>query len=316
MDDFDPTNPENLNLTPRIERGAVPTRYLFRYDLAQMVECAFCPNHTDHKHGFVVEMDDGRIARCGNCCARRFFGDEVATRLDADLRRREHRIEMETFLAPVLAGIDGAVLSVDRWISVERGIDMSVSGLIIATSRIDLRRQVSPGGTIDRTRRDFVEAEETGMDGRMRKVRHPRETVIGRVRGASVLFGNGGPLARAITKLRTIQEKGRCDTTKLSDQLLAHLMKVRSDAVKAIEEGAARIAAAQIFFTRDNIEQLGLWCQERDAEVQIRFINPITGPAVHIRARAFDGPVSVPTPTIDEVPVVEDLIGSLQRKAA
>ena len=67
---------------------------------------------------------------------------------------------------------------------------------------------------------------------------------------------------------------------------------------------------------RRSVEQLGLWRQERDAEVQIRFINPITGPAVQIRARAFDGPVSVPTPTIDEVPVVEHLIVSLQRKAA
>ena len=194
---------------------------------------------------------------------------------------------------------------------------MSVSGLIIATSRIDLRRQVSPDGTIDRTRRDFIDAEEVrGWTGKRRKVRHRRQTVIGTVRGASVLLGNGSPFARAVTKLRTIQDKGRCDTTKLSDQLLAHLVKVRGDAIAAIEEGVARVGAAQTFFTKENIEQLGLWCEERDCEVQIRFINPITGSAVQIRARAFGGPVSVPTPKVDAIPLAEELIATLQRKAA
>lgn len=71
-------------LTPRLEEGARPVRILHYYDETPPggrkaghkphVYCAF--GHL-HWHGFVVEIEDGRVALIGQHCAREHFGDEV-----------------------------------------------------------------------------------------------------------------------------------------------------------------------------------------------------------------------------------------------
>ena len=316
MDDFDPNDPDKPNLTPRVERGARAVRYLFRYRVQQMVECAFCPGHTLHRHGFVVQMDDGRIARCGHCCARNFFGDEVAAALDADLRRREKRLEVETFLAPVLVGVEPAIAALDPWLDLERQIDMAASGLIYSGAAAGFRAAVTPTGTIDRIREEIIESEEMGRNGKKRTVRHPRRVIIGRVRGASVFLGHGRCFERACTRLEIIREKGASDTTKLTGNMLDYLKVKRGDAFGLIKEGVERMQAAKAFFTRENIEQLALWCREQGGKVEVRWIAPITGPAIALRARQFDGPVLIMVPTIDAVPALDDLLGHLRRKAA
>lgn len=302
----------SLNLILRIERGARPIRYLFRYEAQPMVECAFCPGHTRHRHGFIVEMDDGRMARCGRCCTRNFFGDEVASALDADLRRREKRQQVEAFLAPVLAGVDAAIHAVKPWLQLEREIDFAVAGL----GYTGAGAAVTPDGTIERFRVEIVEGQEMRRDGTMRTVRTPRRTRIGRVCGARALQGHDKRLERAIECLQIIQGKGASETTKMTDNMLSYLKGKRGDAFGMIREGVERIHAAKVLFARENIEELGRWCREQKTKVDVQWMEQASGPMIALRAPRIHGPLQIDVPRIDAVPALDDMLGHLRRKIA
>lgn len=314
---FDPNDPSKFGgLTRRIEIGARPARYLFRYHAVQLLECAFCDNHTRHFRGFVVEMEDGRTALCGHKCAKDFFGEELAAEFDADLRRREKRLQVESFLAPVLVGVDPAIAAVELWLDLERQVDAAVEGLTCFGMSPDLSGAVTPRGTIDRIKEEVIESKEMGRNGIVRTVRHPRRTIVGSVRGASVLQGKGQRLESGLRALQIIRQKGNSDATKLTDNMLNYLKVKHGDAFGLIRDGVARIEAAQIFFTQENIGQLSLWCRERQANVQIRWIGTTTNYLVEIRAKHFAKPVQIVVPTLDVVPALEDLLCHLRRAVA
>ena len=102
-----PEEQEGLALS--IPEGEIPSDYENSYKLDYKVRCAFCRKRTPHQWGITAIMDDGRIALCGNCCARRMFGDEIHAKLKSELEQREDAAVSRELIAPLLEGVDDVI---------------------------------------------------------------------------------------------------------------------------------------------------------------------------------------------------------------
>lgn len=226
-------------LVAEVPVDQIPIDYENSYKISYSVPCAFCSKNTPHKWGVTAVLRNGDRALCGNCCARRLFGEEVHQRLLSGLKRREETAVKREILGSMIDGIDPVIECIKTdWVTKERLIVNGIGelGRYIPRSFLD-----NGGDTLSKV--PYGEAQGFGTVAGLNALRDRQRYLLG---GASRLF-----------EIR--QMFGR----KLSDIDVKKADGLRRDAIENITKGISFFSAAKrLIGNDDNLVRLGRYIME------------------------------------------------------
>jgi len=244
-------------LTPVIPTGEIPAHYINRYEAKYEVRCAFCDNHTPHKKGFTVQMQDGRVALCGRDCARHYFGDEVADNFEEKLEKQIRRASKMNIIQKTLKGIPEAIKAITPELVRTEELALSAVSALSATFRDSGMTRFTDSGhfRLKETRRTWVERED-GV-GKTKRVPIDTEHTVLEVKAASILRMHGAPSSGLLCALADLEFLSRADASKeFSDIVIDRMTDKRAQAIKNINNGLQFLKLAAQFFTKENIKAL------------------------------------------------------------
>ena len=234
---------EQEALTLSIPEGDIPSDYENSYKLDYKVRCAFCRNRTPHQWGVTAIMDDGRRALCGNCCAKRVFGDEIHAQLKSELERRENAVVNRELISPLLDGIDDVIKKIKPLLPLERYACEQLTA-IVGILPNSWQRKMNDSGRL-------TVHEDDGL-------------FIGSIKGMDALTATERHLFQAGSELYGIRKMLSDDP---DDAVIKAAGLKRQSAVRSIKEGISFLGDARTLFESDeNFQLLCIWFKNQQNE--------------------------------------------------
>lgn len=259
-------------LTKEVEAGSAPVSYINEYHAEFEVDCAFCAKHTPHRHGYTVEMEDGRIALCGNHCASKFFGAEQAHKLSIELGKRMESASLRAAVAKAKRSIPALTeLLTDDVLRFEKASVEAVNRIASETGHTPLRHEKIPG----------ITALMRGSVGQKLRLRDAREYV------------------RALADLDL--DAGETNFRKsLADFNFT---------IAQIEVALRFLSHAALLFTRENFSAVASFCRSQGGRVDrfVMTIDPKNALVLQQHPRDRGPTTHIYFGTIPEIPTAEQL---------
>ena len=294
-------DPLSQQLVERVEPGTIPIRYVNGYHVKRLLPCAFCTAHTQHRRGVTAQLDDGRLALCGHCCAKKLFGEEFHAKLLTDLKQRETVDVIIGNIDKLREAINASIFHIDKiWGAQEADIDDAVSQLCEAMSPVYARKCVTPKGSL-------MVLEEV-HERRQIKYNVKSETL-----GAEVFTRRRGMRDGADNLARVL---GAIMKKNISYGDAQQIAKFRVKAIEDISEGIKFFEAAKVFFTKENFANFEKWLAYKKIGDRARWVEQRGCSAIQLRAapelfgrqRAW----SVLVPRVGNLPDRSDLVDPLR----
>lgn len=259
-------------LTKNVEAGSAPVSYINEYHAEFDVDCAFCAKHTPHRHGYTVEMEDGRIALCGNHCASKFFGAERAHKLSLELGKRMESASLRAAVAKAKRSIAVLMeLLADEILFFEQASVEAVKRISSETGHTPLRHEKIPG----------ITALMFGSASQKLRLRDAREDM------------------RALADLDL-----DADETDFRKSLAEF-----NATIAQIEIALRFLSHAALLFTRENFSAVARFCRSQGGRVDrfVMTIDPKGALVLHQHPRDRGPTKHIYFGTIPEIPTAEQL---------
>lgn len=256
---FVTTQPESQEgLTPEIPIGEIPISYINSYDADRDVRCAFCPSHTPHKRGFTALMEDGRIALCGNRCAIKYFGKDIANNLEKILKEQKRRDIDESIIRQMVEASSVVLARISRRIlELERQATDACFALHELFAHSHFISAIDSQGNLTLHEEQQRWVQESDQYGRTRRVAISETKQLAHVRGAAAMRTGRSPvnrLARAHDQLSEFVSKaGRA---RHSDAEREDLIALRRNVLTSLQMGIDFLDNCARFFEPKNISEL------------------------------------------------------------
>lgn len=302
-------------LVDAVAEGEIPIRYINKYHAAEDVRCAFYKQHQAHKRGFTALMGDGRIALCGRDCGIKYFGEEAATKFEADLDQQIRRESKRKIIRRTLSGIPTVLeLLTDDLLEMEAEALAACHVLHTSFRHSGVLSKLNEQGHFELTETKRRWIDQVDKDGLTKRVPIDEKNLILRVRAASVM-NTGERATLELQKARKLLEKLSVKSAdeELSDIVMERMEDYRSNAIRAMRNGIRFLDTCTQFFTKENAEALSQLAQASQTTVE--------KVALHRRSDGFDLIIdwsdyrrrkTYPVPDFTSRPQIDDLLAPLR----
>lgn len=294
----DPMGLENIQPTIPETLGEFEIELEYRLDLGDRpVPCAHCPQHTPHRHGFVLKTAEGTRFLLGSVCGPKAYGSDyrLASRARTEMlkryealvrwkRAKEHLLDYIWALAEAEKSADFRAVGRAR-----EALEKSTPGLLerlrtlrpntlmgtIELSALVRSRDVDAEAKRDRSWQAAIE-EISSLPNKEHRRRHaelsaqfrPNEPIfveedrqLGALQGWRWLFDATSPtkqISDITQRLRAIYSLGKTTQDKKRSQIEAFAKGVERD-LELAKAALLIIREAGAFFSAENLERVVTW---------------------------------------------------------
>lgn len=240
--------------------------FVEEYHLSELEICSISRCHAAHKHGYVVHLRSGELARIGHICGAKLLGDEAFVYMQRDLQVRQRRAQLERFIQSEQFDAVAAAAGLVAWrvklreIGAVRALlrsDPSIySNLLSAAQRGDSR--------LYRTHHEWV--ERVDRYGNAKRVIEGRQIRVHTMSGARWLAAQDldGRFTHAANAIVAITQALKA--TSFTDNDLRRIVSQARSARDDLIYVADTVDAFDLFCSNDNVRGLQDWAHANNLD--------------------------------------------------